>query len=259
MKSILKLAIPLLLLTQIASAKLIKQDAIYCDGSTTLQGYMVTDSAWKGTRPAVLIVHDWDGLGDYEKMRAEMIAGLGYVAFAVDVYGKDNRPTNPQESGKLAGQWYADRSGFRNRLKAAFDHVHSLPNVNKHKIAALGYCFGGSGVLEMARSGLDLTAVVSFHGGLKTPMPAKKGEVKANVLVLSGAADAMAPPADIENVKAEFTNAGVPIKVITYPHALHAFTVKGSERSGNKNVGYNEAADKASWIDMKTFLAKVFK
>ena len=156
----------------------------YKQGDTTLEGFLAYDDAIPGLRPGVLVVHQWMGLTDYEKKRAEMLAQLGYVAFCADIYGKGVRPQNPREAGALAGKYKGDRHLLRARVNAGLDALRQQPLVDTKRIAAIGYCFGGTTVLELARSGADLNGVVSFHGGLDSPTPADGKNIKCKVLAL---------------------------------------------------------------------------
>lgn len=245
-------------LTGSASAELVKETVEYRDGSAVLEGYLVRDSRWEGPRPVVLIVHDWNGLDDYERMRAEMIADAGYVALAVDVYGKGVRPSTVADCAREAGKWYADRTAWRKRLGAAVTYAKTRKEVQKDAIAAIGYCFGGAAVLEMARAGMDLKGVASFHGGLKTTMPAVKGAVKASVLVLHGEADPMVPPTEVKAFEAEMKSAGATYRVVSYAGAVHSFTVPNSEKAGVPGVAYQKEADEQSWDELLKFLKGLF-
>lgn len=165
----------------------------YPVGSVLCEGWHAYDDALPGKRPGILVVHQWTGLSDYEKMRAEMLAGLGYNVFALDIYGKGVRP-QPPASGKEAGKYKDDRALFRKRLEAGLQVLRGLPQTDPDKIAAIGYCFGGTGALELARSGAKIDGVVSFHGGLGTPSPDDARKVACGVLVLHGADDPFVPP-----------------------------------------------------------------
>jgi dienelactone hydrolase len=188
----------LILGTSLATAgAAVKTEVIeYKSGDTTCEGLLAYDDAATGPRPGVLIIHQWKGLGAYEKKRAEMIAGLGYVAFCADIYGKGVRPTEVQEAAALAGKFKGDRSLYRQRLSAAADVLAKQPRVDPARLGAMGYCFGGTGALELARSGAPVLGVVSFHGGLGTPTPADAANIKGRVLVLHGADDPHVPPSN---------------------------------------------------------------
>lgn len=228
-------------------------------GDVVMEGYLAYDDAIKGPRPGVLVVHQWMGLSENEKMRANMLAELGYVAFAVDVYGKGIRPKNTEEAGTAAGKIRQNPADFRDRLKAGLQALLKSPNVDSRKIAAIGYCFGGGGVLELARAGADIDGVVSFHGTLATAMPATSGSVKAKVLVLHGAEDPYVPMKDVLAFIDEMKTANVDYQMVMYSGAVHAFTQTGAGNDPSKGAAYQEAADKRSWQHMKDFFAEIFQ
>jgi len=229
----------------------------YKQGDTTCEGYLAGDTT-AGKRPAVLIVHDWMGLGKFSIAKADELAKLGYVAFAVDIYGKGVRPTGPKEAGTQAGKYKADRQLLRARVRAALDVLKQNEHVDPKRIAAIGYCFGGTTVLELARSGAAVAGVVSFHGGLDSPVPAVNG-IKCKVLALHGADDPYVPPAEVAGFEAEMTKAGVDWQLIKYSGAVHAFTNPDAGHDNSKGAAYNEKADQRSWEAMKLFIAEVFR
>ena len=231
----------------------------YKDGDTVLEGFVAYDDAKTGARPGVLVVHDWTGLQDYAQRRAKMLAELGYVAFAADIYGKGVRPTDPAECAKQAGKYKGDLPLLRRRAMLGFDQLLKQKNVDAQKTAAIGYCFGGTTVLELARSGAPVAGVVSFHGGLGTTLPAKQGEVKAKVLACHGADDPYVKPPEVDNFKHEMDVAMVDYELISYPDAVHSFTKPEAGNDKSTGQAYNEAADKKSWTDMRKFFAKIFK
>ena len=244
-------------LTQSARAALISQTVDYKQGDSVLEGYLVYDDARKDKRPGILVVHEWKGLNAYAKRRADMLAQLGYVAFAADIYGKGIRPQTIDEAGAMAGKFKADRALLRARVNAGLDVLKSQPNVDTSKLAAIGYCFGGTAVLELGRSGADIKGIVSFHGGLSSPTPQDARNIKAKVLALHGAADPFVKADEVAAFEKEMTDAGVNYRLIKYPGAMHGFT-----NPDNQNVPpgalYNEAADKASWIEMQKFFKEIF-
>lgn len=231
----------------------------YQDGDVKLEGFVAWDAA-RGDRetPGVLVVHQWLGLTDYEKSRCKQLAELGYVAFALDIYGQGVRPANPQEGGKVSGIYKKDRALYRRRLNLGLEQLRAQPGVAKDKIAAIGYCFGGTGVLELARSGADIDGVVSFHGGLDSPNPADGKNIKAKVLLCHGADDPFVPAADIEAMKQEFNAAGVDWQMIYYSGAVHSFTQPMAGNDNSRGAAYNEKADKRSWIAMRDFFKELF-
>jgi len=234
------------------------QTVEYRDGDTVLEGFLAYDDAKAGPLPGVLVVHDWTGLQDYSQRRAKMLAELGYVAFAADIYGKGVRPTDPQESAKQAGIYKKDLPLLRKRATLGLEQLRKQPNVDAKKVAAIGYCFGGTTVLELARSGADVAGVVSFHGGLGTTMPAGEGAVKARVLVCHGADDPFVKPAELEAFKAEMAKARPDYQFVSYPDAVHSFTKREAGDDKSKGNAYNEAADKKSWEDMQKFFKTIF-
>lgn len=230
----------------------------YRHGETLLEGYLAYDDAVKGPRPGVLVVHEWMGLGDYAMKRAEQLAGMGYVAFALDMYGKGVRAKTPEEAAKLSGIYKGDRPLMRARAQAGLDALRKQSLVDPARIAAIGYCFGGTTVLELARSGADVAGVVSFHGGLGTPQPADAKNIKGKVLVLHGADDPHVPPAEVAAFQDEMRKAAVDWQMIYYGGAVHSFTNPGSGTDASTGVAYNEKADKRSWEAMKVFFKELF-
>jgi dienelactone hydrolase len=231
----------------------------YKQGGTTLEGFVAYDDAIKGPRPGVLIVHQWLGLTDYEKHRAEMLAQLGYVAFCADIYGQGVRPQNTQEAGVQAGKYKSDRQLLRARVNAGLDALRRQPLVDPKRIAAIGYCFGGTTVIELARSSADISGVVCFHGGLDSPTPADGKNIKCKVLVCHGADDPFSSPQDIAAFENEMRQGGVDWQLIKYGGAVHSFTQPNAGNDNSKGAAYNEKADKRSWEAMKQFFAEIFK
>lgn len=231
----------------------------YKQGETTLEGYLAYDDAQQGRRPGVIVVHDWMGQGKFSKAKAEELARLGYVAFSADIYGKGVRPSSPQEAGQQAGKYKGDRALMRARAVAALDALRGRAEVDPAKMAAIGYCFGGMVVLELARSGAAVAGVVSFHGGLETPTPADAKNIKGKVLVLHGADDPHVPASEVAGLEDEMRKAGVDWQLIKYSGAVHAFTNPEAGHDNSKGVAYNEKADKRSWEAMKQFFAEIFR
>lgn len=254
-KTILALAV--LMLTSPVFAKVITQVVQYGDGGTALEGYLAYDDAFKGKRPGVLVIHEWNGLGKYVKSRSEQLAKLGYVAFAADIYGKGVRPETMEACQVESGKYRDNRNLMRQRAKAALREMRKNPMVDTTKIAAIGYCFGGTSVLELARSGEDLKGVASFHGGLDTPYPNDAKHIKGKVLVLQGGADDYTL-AKVPAFEEEMKNAKVDYKVITYKGAKHGFT-NPEYKGATGGVKYDANADKGSWKAMKGFFAEIFK
>ena len=243
----------------LACAKIVFKPVEYKQGQAVLEGLSVYDDAVKGKRPAVLVVHQWKGLGDYEKRRAEMLAQLGYNVFAVDIYGKGIRPANPQDAAAEAGKYKENRSLLRARVNAGLDVLKKHELTDPGRIAAIGYCFGGTTALELARSGADIAGVVSFHGGLSTPNPEDAKNIKGKVLALHGADDPFVPPAEVAAFQEEMRKARVDWALTAYGNAVHSFTDWNAGTDNSKGAAYNEKADKRSWEAMKSFFAEVFK
>lgn len=248
------------LLLSAAHGALVEKIVPYEQGGVALEGFHVYDDAVSGKRPAVLVIHQWTGLSDYEKGRARQLAELGYNVFAADIYGKGVRPV-PPEAGKEAGKYKTDRKLFRARLDAALDILKKDERTDASKIAAVGYCFGGTGALELARSGAEIAGVVSFHGGLASApgFAAEKEKVPAKVLVLHGAIDPHVKPEEVAGFEKEFNDAGVDWQLTAYSGAVHSFTQKMAGDDPSKGSAYNAKADARSWEAMKAFFAEIFK
>jgi dienelactone hydrolase len=258
MKLLLASLVALTGLTANASAALKTQTVEYKQGDALLEGYLAYDDAQRGKRPGILVVHEWKGLNGYAKRRADMLAQLGYVAFAADIYGKGIRPQTVKEAAEISGKFKADRVLLRARVNAALDVLKSQPNVDASQLAAIGYCFGGTAVLELGRSGADVKGIVSFHGGLSSPTPQDARNIKAKVLVLHGAADPFVKPEEVAAFEKEMTDANVNYRLIKYPGAMHGFTNPDNKGIDPPGALYNEAADKASWIEMQKFFKEIF-
>lgn len=241
-----------------AEAKVVTKVVTYQDGKDTLEGYLAWDDAVAGKRPGVLVVHAWMGLDDYTKKRTEMLAERGYVAFAPDIYGKAQRPKSKDEAGKLSGKFKGDRALLRRRVSLGLAQLVADKQVDGGKTAAIGYCFGGTTVLELARAGAQVNGVVSFHGALDSPAPADAKNIKGRVLVLHGAADPYQKSADFEAFVKELNGAGVDWQLEMYGNAVHCFT--HFDDKGDKATGcaYDEKADKRSWAEMLAFFGELF-
>jgi len=232
----------------------------YRDGDVVLEGFVAWDpAAVSQSAPGVLVVHQWMGLTDYEQSRCHQLAELGYVALALDVYGKGVRPENPQAASKLAGVYKSDRKLYRKRLNLGLDQLKKLPGVDSTKLAAIGYCFGGTGVLELARSGAAVQGVVSFHGGLDSPTPEDGKNIRAKVLVLHGEDDPFVPKEDIAAMQQEFNAAGVDWQMVIYSQTVHSFTQPAAGSDNSRGAAYNERSDKRSWLAMQQFFHELFE
>lgn len=242
-----------------ARAELHTETFEYRQGETTLEGWLAYDASIKGKRPGVLIVHQWKGLTDYEKKRAEMLAKLGYNVFALDIYGKGIRPTNPDDARKESGRYKSDRALLRTRAQAGLAILKNHELTDADRIAAIGYCFGGTTVIELARSGADIAGVVSFHGGLDSPKPADGKNIKCKVLALHGADDPFVSPKDLDAFESEMKQSGVDYQLVKYKGAVHSFTDWNAGNDNSKGTAYNKEADEQSWEAMKQFFAKILK
>ena len=242
-----------------AQGQLRTETVEYKDGDTVLEGYFVSDPSISGKRPGVLILHQWLGLTDYEKRRAEMLAKLGYNVFAADIYGKGIRPQDTTTAGATAGKYKADRDLLRRRARAGLEVLQRSDLTDPKRVAAIGYCFGGTAVIELARSGADIAGVVSFHGGLDSPKPADGKNIKCRVLALCGADDPFVPAADLAAFEDEMRQARVDWQLVKYGGAVHSFTDWNAAKMNLAGAAYNEKADLRSWEDMRQFFAEIFK
>lgn len=250
------------LILPVAQAKLVTKVVHYQGGDTKLTGYLAYDTKFKGKRPGILVVHEWWGQNAYPRKRAEMLARLGYVAFALDMYGNGKTASHPDDAGKFARMVSSNMPLAKVRFLAALDQLKANPLTDKDKIAAIGYCFGGGIVLQMARQGVDIKGVVSFHGSLGTNEPAQPGKVKARVMVFNGEADPFTTREQIAAFKQEMEKAGVDYQFVSYPGAKHAFTNPDATALGKKfnlPLAYNAKADKDSWAKMQQFFKSLFK
>jgi dienelactone hydrolase len=242
-----------------AGAQIHTETIEYRDGDTVLEGYLAYDASIQGKRPGVLIVHQWMGLTDYEKQRAEMLAKLGYTAFALDIYGKGIRPKSSQDAGAQAGKYKNNRVLLRERAQAGLAVLEKQELTDPRRIAAIGYCFGGTTVIELARSGADIAGVVSFHGGLDSPHPEDGRNIKCKVLALQGADDPFVPAKDRAAFEDEMRQAKVDWELVKYGGAVHSFTEKDAGDNPARGAAYNEKADRRSWRAMQDFFAEVLK
>jgi len=247
----------LLLAAAGARAEIRSEPIDYKQGDANFQGILYYDDKISAKRPVVLVVHEWWGLNDYAKSRAEQIARLGYIGFAVDMYGKGVRAANVDEAGKMSGAVKANRPLLRARISAALDAIKSNTRVDPGKIAIMGYCFGGTVSLELARSGAPIAGAVSFHGALATPNPADAKNIKCKILVCHGGDDPFVPPTELQDFQKEMQSAKVNYQINIYGGAVHTFTNPDAAKAGLQGVAYNEQADKRSWEAMKDFFVEV--
>lgn len=230
----------------------------YEQGGTQLQGFLAYDDAKPGRRPAVLIAHDWTGHNAYARSRAVQVAELGYVGFALDMYGKGVLLTNPRQASAKAGTFKKDRQLTRDRMNAALAVLRKQPMVDPKCVAVMGYCFGGLCALELARSGADIVGCVTFHGDLATPHPEDAKNIKCRVLALHGADDPHVTPAQVAAFEDEMRKAGVDWELVAYGNAVHSFTNPAAGNDKSRGNAYNAKADARSWEELKRFLSEVF-
>jgi dienelactone hydrolase len=232
------------------------REIAYALDGAGLTGYFAWDAAAPGPRPGVLVVHQWRGVTDYERKRCDMLAELGYAAFACDVFSPEMVGDLPEAGQKGMAAMRSDLPLFRRRVGAGLDVLKAQPEVDAAQVAAIGYCFGGAGVLELARSGAELAGVVSFHGGLKSALPAAEGGIKCKVLICHGAYDPHIGPDQVQAVEEELRAAGADWQLIAYGGAYHSFTDWDANRPGQAE--YNPVVDRRSWGAMRQFFAELF-
>lgn len=259
-RSRLPLLLAMALLPAVAPAAELTTRAVeYRQGDAELEGWLAFDPAGPAKRPGVVVTPNWLGVGTQAKDTAQRLARLGYVALVADVYGKGIRPASGKEAGPLAGKYKGDRPLLRARMLAALDELKRQPNVDPTRVAVIGYCFGGTAALELARAGAPVAAVVTFHGGLGSPTPADARQIKGKVLVLHGADDPFVPEAEVKGFEDEMRAAGVDWQLVKYSGAVHAFTDPDAGSDASKGAAYNALADRRSWEAMKAFFAEVLR
>ena len=259
MKKWIFITVAILFLTNLSHAELITQNVEYYHGEDVLEGYLAFDDSIRGKQPGIIVVHEWKGLGSYVKERTSQLAEMGYVAFAIDMYGKGISVTTHDEAAKISGMYREDRQLMRHRAEAGLNVLKAHPSVDPNRMIAIGYCFGGSTVLELARAGIDLKGIVSFHGGLSTPTPAEPGAIKAKVLVMHGAKDPFVSPEQMLAFKEEMIQSGADWQLVEFGDAVHSFTVYKVDTDASDGIAYNEKADKRSWKMMVNFFDEILK
>ncbi len=245
-----------------AEAAVHGENVSYQAGDTTLKGYIAYDDSIHGRRPAVLVVHEWWGLNDYARRRADMLAKQGYTALAVDMYGDGKQAAHPDDAGKFATEVSTNMPMARARFEAGMKLLQNRKDVDPDRMAAFGYCFGGGVVLNMARMGLNLRGVATFHGALSTDSEAQPGKIRARILAFTGEDDAMITQGKVAAFKQEMDAAGADYRVVSYPGVKHSFTNPEADELGRKfglPLAYDAAADKDSWRQAMVFLHDVFK
>ena len=261
----MKLKTPLILLTLLITtathAEIITKEIDYQQGDTTMKGMLAYDDAIEGKRPGVLIVHEWWGHNKHARDKARKLAEAGYVGFAIDMYGDGQTADHPDDASKFASAVAGNMPLAKARFEAAMNALKAQANVEADKLAAMGYCFGGGVVLHMARMGVELKGVSSFHGSIATRHPAKKGDIKTRVRVFNGAADPFVKAEEITALKKEMDNAGVDFEFVNYPGVKHSFTNPAADETGKKfnlPLEYNADADKDSWQKNLDFFKEIF-
>jgi dienelactone hydrolase len=231
----------------------------YQHGDVECHGYLAWDDAVQGKRPGILVLHEWWGLNEYARDRTEQLAGLGYVAFAADIYGEGTTVDHPQDAGKMATAVRANVGDWRQRATEALQVLKSQPQCDETKIGAIGYCFGGSTALQLAYTGAHLEAVVTFHAALPAPTPQEAQSIPAEILVCHGADDSFVSDQSVAAFRKRLDAADVKYTFTAYPGAGHSFTVPTADKHGVEGLKYNEAADKASWEAMQELFARKLK
>ena len=250
----LALAAALCLYASAALAAVKTREVSYSQGGTPLQGYLAWNDSYKGKRPGVVVVHEWWGHNAHARRQARRLAEAGYVAFALDMFGRGKVTTHPETAQEFVSEAMKDPEAMALRFDTARDLLKKDPHVDPTKIGAIGYCFGGGVVLDRVRAGEDLKAVGVFHGSLGTKQPAQPGVFHGHVLALVGGADPMEPPDLVKSFEQEMKNAGIPYQVIVYPGAKHGFTNPGADKVGMAALGYNASADRQSWAALLKML-----
>ncbi len=241
---------------------IVRREVLYSAGGTIMKGYISYDGNKEGIRPGIIVVHEWWGNNDYPRRRADMLADSGYIALAVDMFGNGKRADNPQDAQQLAMFIGQNPDTAKTRFMAGVALLKEQDETDTTKIAAIGYCFGGGVVLNMALAGLDLDGVASFHGIIPAEKVAKPAIVKAKMLVCAGDADPFVPKEQADKFKKAMDDAKVDYRFVSYPDAKHAFTNPAADSTGKKfniPIAYNKQADEQSWTELHKFLHDLFK
>jgi len=233
-----------------AFAAIVSKPHTYHLAGIKYEGFVAYDDAVKTPRPGILVAHNWMGVTEQTQEVVLRLAQLGYVAFAVDIYGANRRPANVDEAAKLSSMYKKDRTMLRSRMQQGLKVLRDLPQTDKKKLAVIGYCFGGTAAIELARAGAEAKAFVSFHGGLDSPKPQDALRIKGRILALHGADDPFVPAADLAAFEEEMRSAKVDWQLIKYGGAVHSFTEKAAGQDPKKGAAYNESADRRSWEAM---------
>ena len=252
-----RLALAFVLACGIAQAKIVTKSVPYEHNGQKLEGFLAYDDSRAGPRPGVLVIHEWWGLNDYVKDRARQLAQMGYVAFAADMYGDAKVTRDPKQAQEWSGA--IGKGGLMApRSKAGLEVLRAQPQVDPAHLAAIGFCFGGSTVLQLAYSGEPLDAAVTFHGGLMAPQEAQLAKIKAPILILHGAEDTFIKPETIDQVRVSLDKGKVDWYMVTYAHAVHAFSNPDADSFKIPGIGYNEKAARRSWDEMQRFFQEQF-
>lgn len=255
------LAIFSLLLVFDTVADIVTREVSYKQGDTVMKGFVAYDDSIETVRPGILVIHEWWGHNAYARKRARMLAEMGYTALAVDMYGDGKTADHPEDAGKFSSAVGGNLPLAKARYEAALETLKQQPGVEADKIAAIGYCFGGGILLNMARMGTDIDGIVSYHGSLATSSPAQKGDINTRIRVFNGADDPFVKPEQIEAFKKEMESTGADYKLVNYPGAVHSFTNPDADAYGKKfnlPLAYNEKADKDSWQQTQEFFHEIF-
>jgi dienelactone hydrolase len=253
-------AVALILLSLTAvEAEVVTRAVTYRQDGTVMRGFLAYDDGLKGKRPGVLVVHEWWGLNDFARERTVKLAGLGYVALAADMYGGGATTRDREEAGKLAGALRGNPDLLRSRAQAALKFLAADPRVDPQRSAAIGFCFGGTTVLELAYSGADLGGVVSFHGGLPQPQPGDLKRLKAKILVLHGADDPHVPAADLTAFEQAMRQAGVDWQMVFFGGAVHSFTNPAAGHNPASGAAYNARAARRAFRCMQEFFREIWR